>query len=214
MPLRLNTMIMMAAVKHIPTRLRSAAIADRTWQKPLAMSVLLMGLSTQNLSAAEPSASPSAEPPAPRAQWTIQVDPLTYALGLTHVQVEHRLSPDWSVYAGPNLRLFDGLLDSEHQPYVGIGVEVGVRRFFSGKAPEGGWIEARGVLARLSTTEGVAPASALGGYGSLLVGYTAILGQHFVLAGGLGGQYLDYHVSTYGFGGFFPAAHTALGVAF
>lgn len=185
---------------------------------PLISALLLMlfgqTLFGHPLRAADSPAAPTSEPLTTSPQWTVQVDPLTYALGLAHVQVERRLNADWSLYAGPNLRLFDGLLDAEHQPYIGLGLEVGVRRFFSGKAPEGGWVEARGVLARLSTTQEAAPATALGGYGSLLIGYTAILGKHFVLAGGLGGQYLHYHVSTYGFGGFFPAAHTALGLAF
>jgi hypothetical protein len=41
------------------------------------------------------------------ADWTIQVDPLTTALGLVHVQIEYALSDHWSVYAGP-LGLFRG----------------------------------------------------------------------------------------------------------
>lgn len=149
----------------------------------------------------------------PLTQWTIQVDPLTVALGLVHVQVERRLSPDWSLYLGPNLRLFDGLLEETPQPYRGLGVEVGLRRFFAGHAPTGGWVMARGVVAHLSTTDGT-DATSVGGYGSLLAGYTTILGKHFVLSGGLGVQYMAYHLGDYGFGGFLPAAHTAVGVAF
>lgn len=149
----------------------------------------------------------------PLTQWTIQVDPLTVALGLVHVQVERRLSPDWSLYLGPNLRLFDGLLEETPQPYRGLGVEVGLRRFFAGHAPTGGWVMARGVVAHLSTTDGT-DASSVGWYGSLLAGYTTILGGHFVLSGGLGVQYMAYHLGEYGFGGFLPAAHTAVGVAF
>lgn len=161
----------------------------------------------------EKAAAASAAP-----TWTFQVDPLTFALGLAHVQVERRLGPDWSLYVGPNLRLFDGVLDETHQPYLGFGVEVGVRRFFTGQAPTGCWAEARGVVAYLTSTESTSseagPAQSIGGYGSLLVGYTGVLWNHLVLSGGLGFQYLAYHLGDYGFGGPFPAAHTAIGVAF
>jgi len=150
-----------------------------------------------------------AEPP----RWTLQVDPLTTALGYVHLQVERALTPDWSIYVGPHLRLFDSVLDDKDEPYIGIGVELGVRWFFHGEAPEGAWAQVRGVLAHVTTDDPVEATSA-GGYVSALVGYTAILGDVFVLAGGAGVQYLDYGVGGYGVEGVFPALHTALGVAF
>ena len=64
----------------------------------------------------------------------------------------------------------------------------------------------RGVLAHLSLNDG--PATSVGGYVSLLVGYTWIYDDWFVLSGGLGGQYLDYKVGSSGLSGFLPAAHT------
>lgn len=148
------------------------------------------------------------EPP----HWTIQVDPLTTALGFVHLQTERALGPSFSVYFGPHLRLFDGLSGSG-EPYRGVGAEVGVRWFPWKAAPEGAWVLARGVLADVFTTDGT-HRSAVGGYGSALVGYTAVLGEHFVLSGGLGVQRLQYAVGDYGIVGFAPAAHTALGVAF
>jgi len=145
--------------------------------------------------------------------WTVTVDPLTTALGYVHLQTERVLSSHTSIYAGPHLRLFDGLLTEGREPFVGIGGEAGFRYFPWGKAPTGGWVMARGVLARLATTEAPKTAEA-GGYGSALVGYTGIVGKHFVLSGGLGFQYLAYDIQGYGSSGPFPAAHTNLGVAF
>ncbi|MFN7145310.1 MAG: hypothetical protein ACK4YP_16170, partial [Myxococcota bacterium] len=84
--------------------------------------------------------------------WTVTVDPLTAALGFAHVQVERALGARASVYVGPSLRLYDGLLADTNGPYVGLGAEVGVRGFFVGTAPEGGWVMLRGVLARVSTS--------------------------------------------------------------
>lgn len=145
--------------------------------------------------------------------WTVTVDPLTAALGFAHVQVERALGPRASVYVGPSLRLYDGLLPDTNGPYVGLGAEAGVRGFFVGTAPEGGWVMLRGVLARVST-EIPEPAAQLGGYTSALVGYTAILGPGFVLSGGLGASWFDYGVLDYGVHGFAPAAHTNVGWAF
>ncbi|MFT4623194.1 MAG: hypothetical protein ACI8PZ_001850 [Myxococcota bacterium] len=150
----------------------------------------------------------AAEPP-PR---TVVVDPLTFALGYAHVQVEGRLGDHASLYAGPHLRLFDGILTEGHEPFIGIGAEVGARWFPWGAAPTGGWAMARGVLARLSTTDGTKLVKP-GGYGSVLVGYTGFVG-HLVLSGGAGLNLLAYDIGGYGTSGPFPAAHTAIGVAF
>lgn len=150
----------------------------------------------------------ASEPPS----WTAQVDPLTFALGYAHLQVERVTSERWSLYAGPHLRLFDDLLGDTHEPYLGFGLEVGVRRYITGAAPEGAWVLARGVGAAVTTstpTRQTVP----GGYGSLLVGYTGILGPGFVLSGGAGVQYIHYSVADLGVEGLFPALHTALGWA-
>lgn len=154
-------------------------------------------------------ASPATAEPAP--QWTVQVDPLTTALGFVHMQVERALAPHWSVYAGPHLRLFDSLLAEEDLRMTGVGVEAGVRYFWRGEAPEGPWLQVRGVVARVAADSG---ATALGGYGSGLLGYSAVFRGRWVLAGGLGVQYLHYTVEGRGPQGLFPAAHTAIGVAF
>mgnify|MGYP005675312343 CR=1 FL=1 len=144
-------------------------------------------------------------------QWTIQVDPLTAALGFPHLQVERVLAESWSVYAGPHARLFDGLLSEEPEPFLGVGLEAGVRYYWAGRAPEGGWLLARGVGAYAWRTD--TDASSPSGYGSLLAGYTGILGEWLVLSGGAGGQYIRYGVDDLGTKGFFPALHTAVGVA-
>jgi len=142
--------------------------------------------------------------------WTLQVDPLTTALGIVHLQVERRLTDEFSVYLGPSLRLFNGLLESD-RTFVGYGAEAGLRYFLFGGAPEGWWAQVRGVIAWLEADSGV---SNPGGYVSALGGYTAVFGGWFVLAGGLGVQYFFFEVDGLGTGGVFPAAHTTLGVAF
>lgn len=145
--------------------------------------------------------------------WTVTVDPLTTALGYVHVQTERRVSGAFSVYAGPHLRLFDGILTDEPEPYIGLGGEVGVRWFPWGAAPKGGWVMLRTVGARVSTTEGPKQA-AFGGYSSALVGGTAIVKDVLVLSGGAGFQQLYYTVGPYGPSGPFVALHTNVGVAF
>ena len=145
--------------------------------------------------------------------WTLTVDPLTTALGYVHLQTERRLSAHTSLYLGPHLRLFDGLLTRNHEPFIGVGAELGFRVFPWGRSPEGVWAMGRTVLSRLSTTEAPKEATA-GGYSSVLIGYTGVIGAHFVLSGGAGVNYLYYDIQGYGTSGFFPALHTNLGVAF
>lgn len=141
--------------------------------------------------------------------WTVSVDPLTTALGFVHVQVEHTLGAKASLYLGPSLKLFPGLLGEQPTPYQGFGVETGLRYFFYGLAPEGGWLMARGVLAAVVAND----KPELGGYTSLLAGYTGILGPGFVLSGGAGVSYFEYGPPD-AIHGFLPALHTNLGWAF
>lgn len=145
--------------------------------------------------------------------WTVQIDPLTTALGFAHVQVERALAPNWSVYLGPSLRLFNPPFGDQHD-LTGLGAEAGVRWFFRPEAPAGFWLGARGVLAHLSTEARGREETGLGGYGSVLGGHTWILGGWCVLAAGLGVQYLHYTVGGEGPEGILPAAHTTFGVAF
>lgn len=151
---------------------------------------------------------PGQAPPA----WTVQVDPVTTALGFVHVQIERRLARSVSLYAGPHLRLFRGVVTSDEEDNTGIGAELGVRWFpLAGPgAPEGFWVQARGVLARVSKEGEAEP----GGYLSALAGYTHIASDRWVLSGGLGVQYIHYVAGGVGLEGIIPAAHTAIGVAF
>lgn len=144
--------------------------------------------------------------------WTVQVDPLTTALGFVHVQIERRLAKKFSIYAGPHARLFRGILAEEEEDQTGFGVEVGARWFIRScdHAPAGLWAQARGVIARVSKDGESEP----GGYVSALAGYTYIIGGRWVLAGGLGIQYIHYSVNGVGTEGVLPAAHTTVGVAF
>lgn len=152
-------------------------------------------------------------------QWTVTVDPLTAALGFAHVQVERALHDRVSVYVGPSLKLYDGILPNLDGRYRGYGAEAGVRGFFTGDAPRGGWVMVRGVLASVSGTPvGGGPERSVGGYTSGLVGYTGILGPGLVLSGGAGLSYFDYGTSEanpeWGIHGLLPALHTNVGWAF
>jgi hypothetical protein len=146
-------------------------------------------------------------------KWTVSVDPLTTAIGLLHVQVERRITPRVSVYGTPSVRVFDGILPDLNGPWTGIGIEGGIRGFFVGSAPEGGWVMWRGMVARTATEE-PRHAVGVGGYTSVLVGYTGIVGPGLVLSGGLGISWFDYGILGYGVHGFAPAAHTSVGWAF
>lgn len=144
--------------------------------------------------------------------WTVQVDPLTTALGFVHVQVEKGFD-SWSLYAGPHLRMFDGLLAEGPEPYRGYGIETGLRWYPRGAAPQGPWLLARGVVAHARTVFGPLE-TGIAGYCSALGGWTHLVADRLVLSGGLGVQYLAYGVGDYGTYGLAPAAHTAIGVAF
>lgn len=162
--------------------------------------------------------APAAAPEPPARKWTLQVDPLTTALGFVHLQVERALHPHVSVYAGPSLRLFNGLISEPNDNYVGLGGEMGLRVFFRPTAPRGFWIQTRGVLAHLTSYRRTEPDGShptdIGGYVSLLGGYTWIFDRGFVISLGAGVQYLHYTVDNQGSKGILPAAHTTLGYAF
>jgi hypothetical protein len=169
--------------------------------------LLVLVAAAPSVAAAE---TPEISPPPPA--WTVQVDPLTTALGFVHVQIERRLSPRFSVYAGPHARLFSGILAEDGEDHTGVGVEAGARWFFLAHdhAPAGSWAQVRGMIARVSLDGASEP----GGYASVLVGYTHIAARRWVLSGGLGVQYIHYAVGDVGTEGVLPAAHTTVGVAF
>ena len=160
--------------------------------------------------------SDDVDPPAATAaaltRWTVQVDPLTLALGYVHVQIEQRIVDHVSIYVGPHMRLFSTPF-LEPSPYLGFGLEAGVRIYPFGTAPDGWWVLGRGVAAYLVTLD-YSAAPRVGGYVSALVGYTFILFDHLVISLGAGAQYIDYKIGAYGPRGLFPALHTAVGFAF
>ena len=166
---------------------------NQTHRFPAAAAVALIALLTASTALAE---SPDAAPEGPK--WTLQVDPLTTALGLVHLQVERALGERFSLYAGPNLKLFDGIIADPDEPSItGVGLEMGLRWFFSPGAPEGGWVLVRGVGALLQTRDDSQP----GGYISALAGYTWIFDGWLVLSGGGGVQFIHLKVKDAGTGG-------------
>ncbi len=162
--------------------------------------------------------TPPERPKHPARKWTLQVDPLTTALGFVHLQVERALHPHLSIYAGPSLRLFNGLISEPTDNYRGLGGEMGLRVFFRPTAPRGFWVQTRGVLAHLTSYRRLEPdgshPTSIGGYVSVLGGYTWIFKNGFVVSLGAGVQYLHYTVDNQGSKGILPAAHTTLGYAF
>lgn len=143
------------------------------------------------------------------ADLTVQVDPLTALLGFAHVQVETVLADRASLYVGPSLRLYSAPW-GEPEPYRGYGLEAGLRVYPWGEAPKGPYVMARGVGAWLATNDGAS--SNPGGYGSVLGGYQAILGERWVLSGAAGISGFRYEVGGYGIRGPLPALHTAIGI--
>ncbi len=141
--------------------------------------------------------------------WTIQVDPLTTFIGFAHLQIERKLTSDFSLYAGPHARLFSAP-GGEKEDFLGFGLEMGLRWFPWGSSPAGAWALVRGVGAYVFSDSD----EEWGGYISGLVGYTFILSDFFVLSGGAGIQYLHYRVGNLGPKGIFPALHTTFGFAF
>lgn len=127
-----------------------------------------------------------------------------------HVQIERRLADTWSIYLGPHLRLFDGIARDGGESIRGLGLEAGLCWFPFGGAPRGWWGQVRAGAAVAEAAGDRAPA----GYASALAGHTWILGNRWVLAAGLGIQYIDYSVGESGTQGVLPAAHTTLGFAF
>jgi hypothetical protein len=143
-------------------------------------------------------------------RWTIQIDPLTLALGFVHVQVERALSDRVSIYAGPSVRLWDLLAEDDDPSYYGLGIEAGVRIYVRGKAPVGTWVMARGVGAYIVDED---DNSDFGGYGSLLVGHHFVFGR-WLLGAGIGVNFMHYTVDGTGSEGILPAAHTTIGTVF
>jgi len=143
--------------------------------------------------------------------WTVQVDPLTTALGISHVLVERRVTDHIAVYLGPSLRVFDSpLTPDDEEGHRAYGIESGARWFFSGTAPAGWWAGGRATIARMKLGD----ESRMGGYVSALAGYAWIIGERWVLSGALGVSYFDYEVAGIGTTGVLPAAHTGIGIAF
>ena len=174
----------------------------------------------------EPASAPSSPAPegstgmyhiaayTPLPQWTVSVDPLTAALGFAHVQIERVLAPKLSIYAGPHLHVYKNVFSKEPEDYVGVGAEVGLRRFLRPYAPKGLWWQVRGVLAHVSIDNNGTKETGAGGYVSALVGYTWILRKRLILAGGAGVQYINYQIAGQGLEGVLPALHTNIGFAF
>lgn len=182
--------------------------------RPLLVSILIcLGTAVSTPASASPDDATTTTTTETHTPWTLQVDPLTTALGYVHLQVERVVNPRLSIYAGPHLRLFKGLLSDDDEDFLGLGVEVGVRYFWRGDAPRGPWAQVRGVAARLST-DATDDDPTLGGYGSVLAGYTFILGPRWVVSLGIGVQYIHYSIGDVGPEGVLPAAHTAVGLAF
>ena len=167
----------------------------------LAVSFYVSAASAQKASDAAPTS----------IEWTVQIDPLTTALGIAHVLFEKRLTSRFAAYVGPSLRLYDSLLtNDDEEGYRAYGIEYGIRYFLQSTAPFGLWAGLRFVNARLSFEN----ENRLGGYVSGLFGYAWHFSKFWLISGALGISYFDYSVGGVGVSGVLPAAHTGIGVVF
>lgn len=174
--------------------------------------MLFLAWSPSGFAKTDPVKPKPVEPELPA--WTITVDPLTTALGLVHIQVERALGEHVSLYVGPNFRLFNGILPNFQGDFLGFGVEMGFRWFPTRRAPFRWWVGVRGVVAHLHTHTKDGLQTSVGGYVSILAGYTWLIARRLVLSAGAGVQYLNYRVAGMGVEGVLPALHTNIGVAF
>lgn len=73
-------------------------------------------------------AAPIETEDAPHYEWTL-VDPLTFALGFAHVQLERSFGERFSLYVGPSFRFFSNPLlgDTDLDRVRGYGAELGAR---------------------------------------------------------------------------------------
>ena len=92
----------------------------------LAASLVLVA-APASASAQESPTLPDASESAKAPKWTLQVDPLTSALGLFHLQVEYAFADHHSLYLSPSVRLLDSVLTDEE--YDAVGIEAAYRYF-------------------------------------------------------------------------------------
>jgi hypothetical protein len=124
-----------------------------------------------------------------------------------------------SLFAGPALAYGTATDGATTTRTYGFGADAGLRLFFGGRAPEGGWFSPIGALfyatARSTAGERL---TATGSMIGALAGYTWIWNSGFVLSLGGGLVYVDLRLDGPGISagaqGIVPALRLALGYGF
>jgi hypothetical protein len=162
--------------------------------------------------------SPAADAPAPAEPESganlVALDVLSLA-----VHFERSFASWLTLYAGPRAFLF-GFGDSFRDDDVfTVGLDLGLRFFVVGRAPEGFWFSPNGGLGFASVDSSLGDAEqTLGWWAGGLAGYTWIFGRSFVLSVGGGANYVDMTARfggvRFGFRGALLAARAAVGWSF
>lgn len=136
---------------------------------------------------------------------TLTANPaLMIFFGLYNLQYERAVSEKVSVFGGPTYWNLD-ILGAELEIYM---VDVGLRYFLTGQAPEGFFVSpAVGFV--VGAIDGD-PVMRPGWTASAMLGYTWLFGRFFDLSLGFGGTYVNLDSETH----FVPSGRAAVGIAF
>jgi len=97
----------------------------------------------------------------------ISVRPIAFVLGTVNGQYERMILPRMSFVIGVNFVM--------QREVIGIGGAIGIKQYFSPKAPEGVWVGISGAIASVSTPYG----SAEGFGGTIGSGYRVLIANCF-----------------------------------
>ena len=162
---------------------------------------------------------PPPQPPPPPPPQTITVNLFSLGAGSIAADYERAVGSSISLFLGPSFIYESATNGATTARMYGVGGDAGVRIFFGGRAPEGGWCSMSGGLFHSSADFGNGDrGTATGSVAALLFGYTWIWGSGFVLSLGGGLAYVDFKLQTQessvGLQGTVPSLRLALGYGF
>jgi hypothetical protein len=166
-----------------------------------------------------PYQPPVPPPPPPPPPQMITANLFSLGAGSIAAEYERAVGSSISLVVGPTFVYGSATSGAQTARMYGVGGGGGLRIFFGGRAPEGGWCSLQGALFYSSADFGNGErATATGSAVGVLFGYTWIWGSGFVLSLGGGLAYVDMKLdaqgSSVGFQGTVPALRLALGYAF
>jgi len=144
-----------------------------------------------------------------------------FALGVGSIAADYEraVGSSVSLFAGPSFVFSSATSGATTARMYGVGGNAGLRMFFGGRAPKGGWFSMSGGLFHSSADFGNGDrGTATGSVAAVLFGYTWIWGSGFVFSLGGGLAYVDFKLqaqeSSVGLQGTLPTLRLALGYAF